>query len=246
MVAMIQKKRLVCNRFRNVAFKRIFLAIFCASLLYQGSAWADTLLPQYSYGVTSANNRYIFVMLAPDPNVDETILPQELRTEARRLREKYRESGLYPNDGSVIPIWIVSWYANRVFLSSDSKHLVRQGPWASMSSDEALTFFADGKVLHSYQVRDLVDFTWFLPHSVSHFTWVKTIELDDARRTLELVTQYDDRYRFDLETGNMVYSRRTSRVVVCGSLLAIPLLVFLSAMLLKRRAQRRESASVIP
>jgi len=65
------------------AKKLVFLVgVFFSCLLYHAVSRADTRLPQNSYAITSANNQYLLVMLGPNPDVDQTMVPPERRTES--------------------------------------------------------------------------------------------------------------------------------------------------------------------
>ena len=220
-------------------YKPFSLLLFCLVMVVP-EALGDKTVGPHSYTTFSASGRYVFVMLAPEAKYDDNVQPESDRVEAVRVRSKYPKSGLYLDDNATTPLWTVDWYAHQVFLPSDGIHLVRSGPWASDSSNEALTFYESGRETRSYKVGDLVDCTWFLPHTTSHFSWVKTIALHDAERTLELTTEYNDRYKFDFVTGKVVYSCRKSRVVAVGALLTFSSLVLLSAVFLKRRSRRRQ------
>jgi hypothetical protein len=176
----------------------------------------------YSYAALSPDNKYLFVMLGPKPEEpSNSQWPDERMEESRRLHAKFPSSGLYLTDGSTTPLWVVDGYAWEVFVPSDGRHLVMPAPWPSTPSDEALTFYESGKVLRRYRVNDLVDFTWFLPGGHQHFEWQKSIALDDQRRTLVVTTQHYDRYVFDVTTGEIVSSRRPSRIVLAGLALCL-------------------------
>ena len=176
-------------------------------------------------------------MLAPVTlDTDATGQRKEIRDEALRIRAKYQVSGLYRNDGSTTPLWTVDWYAHSVFVFSDGNHLVREGPWATSSSDEALTFFSSGKEIRSYKIKDLEDLPWLLPHTVSHFRWLKTADVNDSDRTLTVVTFLWDKYVFDAATGGIVSSRRPTRL----ALGALALIVVIAVLLLLKRARRRD------
>ena len=154
-------------------------------------------------------------MLGPEPvEPSDSRWPDERMEESRRLHARFPSRGLYLNDGSTTPLWVVDGYSWEVFVPSDGVHLVMPAPWPSTSSDEALTFYGSGKVLRKYRVNDLVDFTWFLPGGHQHFEWEKSITRGDQKRTLAVTTQHYDRYVFDLTTGEIISSRRPSRVLV--------------------------------
>jgi len=137
----------------------ILLLILLASIKVS----ADTERVIQPYTLETADKKYIFVMLR-SVSRQNTTLGQS---------DKYPQSGLYLNDGSSKPLWTVDW-PGFVILPADGIHIVRQGPWPRQGEGynvEALSFFANGKLLKSYSVRDLVDFPWLLPNSVSHYRW---------------------------------------------------------------------------
>ena len=212
--------------------RKLFLALLLIGLSAL-TAFGDKPIPPHSYTIVSADGRYIFVMMAPRSENDENFRPQEKSTEALKIRKKYPASGLYLNDGSTVPLWTVDWYATAVLLPSDGVHLIRKGPWVSTSSDEALTFFASGKELKAYKVKDLVSFTSLLPHSVSHFEWEKSIELDNERLILTVTTLHYDKFEFDVTTGEIRSAHRVSGLVAWA---AVPLvLIFLLIVVLVRK-----------
>ncbi len=205
---------------------------------------ADSVAVPHSYAHASSDNRYIFVMLSPKAESDGTGQPTEVRNEALRLRKTYKESGLYRNDGSLEPLWTVNWYSSDVLVSSDGSHLIRMGPWASSTTDEALTFFDKGKEIRSYAINELVDFSWLLPHTVSHFTWKDNATLDDSRRTLILTTLTHETYVFDITTGKIVSTRRLGRRVIAGALVIGVLIAGLWIVRQKRSEKTSRSESI--
>jgi len=115
--------------------------------------------------------------------------------------ESYPESGLYPGDGSVVPIWTVSWYADNVRLSKDGRYLIRFGPWASSYDDLAVAFYDNGVLLHAYAIKDLVREPEKLPSSVSHFQWAYEMQFDKDKNILHLSTFGNEIYELDVTTG---------------------------------------------
>jgi hypothetical protein len=131
--------------------------------------------------------------------------------EANKLLLKYPVSGLYRNDGSPQLLWPLQYMSWRqgITLSSDGHHLVVWGEWASDNktySDRALSFYADGQLLTTYTVRDLVAYPEDLPHSVSHYQWLLESALDDTRGLLNIETCNHEKYAFSLNTGQPVSS----------------------------------------
>ncbi len=146
---------------RNLNLVTLFLitATFLATPLV---AAADSEMPPRDYMTETENGQYIFVMLAPE---------QWERYGKKEIRKTYPRSGLYKNDGSTTPLWTVDWYSHHVFPSSDGRHLVEMGPWASETYQLAVAFHKDGKRIKAYAIKDLVLDTSKLKHTVSHFFW---------------------------------------------------------------------------
>jgi hypothetical protein len=205
------------------------LLVHCSSLL------ADSPAKPRTYKQLSADGRYVFVMIPPGT------LEEELRrwnagfgAKVLAIRTEYATSGLYRSDDSSTPLWTVDWYSFQVDVASDGKHLIRHGPWASSTNQEAITFFANGKPLRNYQIKDLVDVRFFLPHSVSHFQWEEVGILDDATLRYTLDTKDGNSFVFDVATGQIISETRGARV----RLWAIPcamIVLITGAVLWKRR-----------
>ena len=170
-------------------------------------AFADSPIPLISYKQISSGGAYVFVMLG-DPRHDSAVGGRA----ARKLRQTYPASGLYPNDGSTVPLWTVDWYARQVDVASDGIHLVRRGPWAMATSDEAVSFFANGQLVRSYIINWLVDDKSKLHRSVAHFEWQSSGQFDDARLEYTLQTVDGNSFTFEVRTGQIVSENRPSRL----------------------------------
>jgi hypothetical protein len=176
--------------------------------------FADTPWPPYSHSKQTSNGQYLFVMIAPIPSETEKKRPtgpEPERSKIPEIRKTYSRSGLYRNDGTNTPLWTVNWYARGFEPLSDGIHLVRKGPWASSPDSEAVAFFANGELIRSYTVRELVAKPQLMPHSVSHFTWRFNEELDDQDKTYKIITKHFEYYWFDVTTGEIVSSFRPYR-----------------------------------
>jgi hypothetical protein len=196
---------------------------------------ADTVAMPFSFAAVAAQKNYVFVMIAPvAKGSDGSNLRDEERGAAQRLRARYRTSGLYANDGSTTPLWTVDWYANSVLVPSDGIHLIRRGPWAENGSTEALTFFAEGRKIRSYSVGELVDTTLTLPHTVSHFSWDKSITIDEASRTATVTTLNGDRYVIDFTNGGIISASRPMRI---AAITIAGLLLFVTAFFISRKGR---------
>lgn len=175
-----------------------------ASLFFVSGVRADSPSSPSDYTVVSGNGQYILVMLADNAkgayNQRGHTIPEA------SIRAKYSQAGLFKNDGSTTPLWTVDWYSFSVELSSDGQHLVQYGPWAwSDNYDElALAFHENGKLLTGYSVSDLVANPSDLPHTVSHYFWLKDASFDDARSELLIETHTGEKYVFDVRTGQVI------------------------------------------
>jgi hypothetical protein len=204
------------------------------------------------YIMETSDKRFVFVMLSKE--------------EAGKIRNsysiKYPQSGLYLNDGSTKPIWTVNWAA-RVFLPSDGVHVVRKGAWPLKGKydEEAISFFANGKQMKSYSVRDLVDFPWLLPETASHYEWLKSkntglvimrdfdggvftsqseVTFDESSGTMSLETLQSGRFVFDLKTGEIISSHRpVYRVFIFVLIAALFIVMGIGYYLFSRNRNRR-------
>lgn len=175
-------------------------------------AFADTEAMPRSYAAPSANNRFLFVMIAPIEIESDGIYEGDgNKKESQRVRAKYPSSGMYLNDGSTNPLWTVDWYAHSVLVASDGNHIIRRGRWATALTDEAFTIFKQNKVVRSYQIGDLVDTELLLPHTAHHFQWEEAMALDDYNHTLFVSTISKERYIFDLYTDKTISSEKPIR-----------------------------------
>jgi len=185
------------------------------------NACADSVADPDSYIIVSSNHKYVFVMLSPLSVEAEAALWNEKKAnEVQAIRKKYKQSGLYLNDGSTNPLWTVDWYGS-VVPYSDGVHLIRIGPPASTSQQEAISFFANGRLLKSYKIRELVDFPLLTHYTESHLTWRSDTSLDDRNKRYHLRTVLGESYTFDITTGQMVSSFRLPRWILAALLIAL-------------------------
>jgi len=92
-------------------------------LVQAGLVRADTVARPFSFAAVSAQKNYVFVMIAPvAEESDGSGLRDEERSKSRKLRAEHWTSGLYANDGSTTPLWLVDWYAYSVLVPSDGIH----------------------------------------------------------------------------------------------------------------------------
>jgi hypothetical protein len=186
----------------------ILLAVLLM-ITVNSNAFADHPVPPKSYSIVSSDRRFVFVMLAPTVEDDINLGSSAQRKRALRIRKRYRSSGLYSINGSRKPLWTIDWYASSVILPSGGLYVIRMGPWASTRDDEAFSFFKEGKILKTYRVKDLISNPAALPHSVSHFDWLKLKTLNPHQKTFTVTTLLNEKYVFDITTGNIM-SRRSA------------------------------------
>lgn len=161
----------------------------------------------------------------------------DFANEIKSIEDRYPQSGLYQNDGSITPLWTVDWYAHGVLPCSDGKHLIRFGAWAPKHSQEALSFYAEGKLLSYYRIDQLVDFPALMPHSVSHFRWCGDCRLDEGEGQFRMRTLHGESFVFSLATGQIVESFRLPRWIVV--FLALGLAYIIRRLWVNRKMTRR-------
>jgi len=212
--------------------------VVCAAVAWGSPARADIPLPPYSYRHVSPDGLHVFVMIAPVPTEEDPEgWSEEMADGIREIRRLYTRSGLYQSDGSAEPLWTVDWYAHSVEVASDGVHLIRHGPWASSTGQEALSFFAEGRLLRTYQIRELVDLSLMLRRTASHFFWKKRGRFDDARLEYSLETMDGNRFVFDVRTGEVVSAHRPARAILVGAHVVVGALVIviLARVVVRRR-----------
>lgn len=183
----------------------VYLFFGVVSLFISLDVRADSVPTQCSYSIR-LDDGLSFVMIAVLPFNECASQGTEKIEAGKAIRKKYQISGLYRDDAPG-PLWTVDWYSYKVFISSDGKNLVRIGPWASNTSDEAFSFFNNGQLVKTYQVGEIIRYDSALPHSVSHFQWEKQFELNDSKRTFEVTTLEDGRFTFNLLNGEIISQR---------------------------------------
>lgn len=156
-----------------------------SSFLISTQIFSDSEAPPRDFSKVTKNKKYIFVMLSPWGNHSL----------------EYKQSGLYKNNGTQVPDWTVDWYSYGVIPNSDGKHLIRFGPWASDVSQEALSFFKDGKLIKYYKIKDLIKNESKLEHSVSHFTWQEESRYFEKEGVIYLKTLDENKYIFSIYSG---------------------------------------------
>jgi hypothetical protein len=230
----------------------LLLVVISASLC---SASSGVFAEAISYTKPLSANK-IFVMLG-DPASEEKATakrPKEA-AEIQELRKKYPKSGVYlVTTGEAVwqlPDDTFSPF-DGTFLSVDARHLIRvEGQWwrtkdfpggkrpSQEAQDEqlsatAISFFADGKLLKSYLLKDVLSDPAKVMHSPQHLLWYASGSLNEQTGRFLLFTQDSNRIIFNYQTGEVTNRVAvglgnplfTSILVVCGVLSALMLLTW--------------------
>ncbi len=227
----------------------VLAGIVLGMLGFATPAQADKPAPARSYKQVAPGNKFVCVMIAPGPVEEEVRLwNKETAADIREVRRTYTRSGMYRNDGSNDPLWTVNWYAHGVDLTPDGVHLIRPGgQWGALRADktpdldgEAVSFFANGRLLRTYRIGELVDAPGRFERSASHFRWQQEGRVS-GEFEYTLTTLDGNRFVFEVRTGEIVSGWRTGRVwegLLAFSVVAILVAVFVLAWFISRRRPR--------
>ncbi|QEL13994.1 hypothetical protein [Limnoglobus roseus] len=169
----------------------------------------------------SPNKEFVFVLIPPksdDPSRKENSIQAA-------LRQKYAASGLYRADDATKPLWTVDWYDYEAHPANDGVHVVRihgendqwrHYPNARKLPDEtieeqlaapAVSFYANGQLLRTYSVRELIARPDDLPNTMRFILWNAGGVLSQDGKQFVLMTQDSRQNFFDLATGRLVEGR---------------------------------------
>lgn len=221
-----------------VTLRGIFILSFFLFALFE-SANANTRPAHTSYKKETADGKYVFVMLAPNRNMDGSGLKVEDREKALALRNQYPTSGLYLINDSSNPLWTVDWYSYEygTFLSADGNYLIRTGLETSESSNEAISFYETNKLIKTYKISDLLDVAPLLPNQFL-FDWESEKFLNAEKNTLTVKTLTYDTVVFDIKNGEEVKSIRPIRFFLFGILGLALAIIFLYLMNRKFKSKK--------
>lgn len=208
------------------------------------NAYAGLSGPPPSFAIATRDGRHLFVMLSTVPLAkdggNDCLLPDGRNVS---LRETFPSSGLYEID-STVPIWTVNWYGENGLtkLSPDGRFVVRVNEWGGGYYGEDVTprwgirFYDQGVQIKNYNVVDLVDYPSLMEFTSSdwHFLWIAhsaySSEIDNGFYALETSTR--ERYRFDVETGEIVEEHRVWRHVARGGVASLAVIMLSCAGLI--------------
>jgi hypothetical protein len=197
-----------------------FAAVIALAAVTVGSpAVAEYIPPSHSYRFIVGGGKYIFVMLDPTRREESNYWRPETPDRVRQIHRTYSRSGLYRNDGSTEPLWTVEWFVSdywntpSVHIALDGVHMIRPGRWVTSLEREGVDFYADGKLLRSYTVRELVSD----PASLSRtgggrILWLEDCGFTSSGTEYTLRTNDGNRFVFDVRTGEIISEYRPARV----------------------------------
>ncbi len=111
----------------------------------------------------SDSDQCLAFSLNAEPSISEDLRPL-LRVAIPRFKKvyvrdlesasgkPYPESGLYRNDGSIEPLWTVSWYGSDVFVSDNGYNLARLFSHSTSHDELVVAFYKSGESLAEYRV----------------------------------------------------------------------------------------------
>ena len=202
------------------------------------------LVWEESWRIASQDGRYLLVMVSPHP-VDEDASRQTREAEVREIRKRYKQSGLYRNDGSSEPLWTIPYHIPdyKVYLAPDGEHLVvAMEHWGHTISNiprgGVVFFYRKGEALASYRDHELI--RCFLLKWMAGRLFSRDIDCTEARfdpqaLTYTVKTSQSEEVVLDVTTGRIVRRCSPWPLYLGIPLAVVPLVVFK----LCRRGARR-------
>jgi hypothetical protein len=203
---------------RSEQHRRSGLASFvvCSLLLLLGvdCALAGLAAPTHTWTLASPDGEYLLVMISrlsidedagsggpgkPDPNY------------IRSIRAKYQQSGLYLNDGSTEPLWILPGSYGRshdFHIAPDGQYLVIAGGENCFSTDYFAMFYRNGQEIKFYRTSELIPLWQQFAHLCRRPIDFRTSRFDENALTYEVTTTEGEQFVFDVTTGQII--RRSS------------------------------------
>jgi hypothetical protein len=149
-----------------------------------------------------------------------------------RLRDKYRESGLYRNDGSSQPLWPIPFIDGRLdaYVAPDGTYVVFGAHQCDLNS-HAATIYADGRRIATFWKHELIP--WYYSKRVLAMLcgW-KSVEpirgdLDHEERTYTITTAQGEAFVVDVTNGQLARHLSSWPRYVTSFVLLVPTLVAL-------------------
>lgn len=163
-----------------------------------------------SWRKESNDGRYVLVMVSPLPDDKDKSPNANHEREIRAIRATYRESGLYRNDGSRTPLWMMPYFdwTCDAFIAPDGIHLVVLHNVHPGQEWMNVWFFARGKETASHDLNKLVPLTLANRLVYRDGPYCEDCRLNEAGTTFTVRTNYEQGLLFDVASGKLI--RRTS------------------------------------
>jgi hypothetical protein len=245
----------------DVVMRLIFVGAI--SLVLTSPALAQPVTPKLSYNYPTTDGRYELVMLGTGGL--PVTYPAAVRDTDATLRATYKKSGLYPVGNTTDPLWTTDEYwdypasafpdgvhaarihgghtvVRRAVLVPTDGRLPADAERAALDAP-AVTFYARGKPLRAYTVRELVSDPDALPHGPERVLWCETWMLYPETMRCSVETTDGNVIVFDVTTGEIIGRMKSQRwfirqAWVVGAVLAA-VAVLAAAGLVWWRVRRR-------
>lgn len=196
-----------------------------AGLLFSSTA-AACLPDDNSRTQASPGGEYLLVMVSPLPVADDKgNRPLDPAGGGVCLRDRYRTSGLYRNDGSSRPLWPIPFTDGNLpaHVAPDGTCVVFDADPCDLGS-HAVTVYANGRHVATYLKRKLIACydSKRLLGMLCDWSSVEPIrgELDHAQRTYTITTEQGEVFVLDVTDGRVVrHASPWTRYVVSFTLL---------------------------
>jgi hypothetical protein len=227
-----------------VAFVLFGLAIPMYFLLVEKTrpGGPGTTLPEpISYAKPTPGGQFVLAVFG-SADAEAALKPGDMKRHAEEVRKKYPVPGMYTADGMLV--YPLEGYTpdDNVYLTADGRCVARiEGDWwqtraypagTRLPPDEetkqldapAVRLFADGKLLKSYPLRELLNDPIVVPHSPKHILWPGGAVLNERDGRFLVYTQDAQRATFDVRTGEIVakeamgFGNRFAQLTMFGTL----------------------------
>jgi hypothetical protein len=181
----------------------IVLGILFGVMLFAFSATpaqACSLAANSTAKAVSQNEKYVLISMMKEGNRNSGW------SDDGNLREKYKQPGLYPNNGSTTPLWTMPFeegywfkFGWRIYTSTDGRYLV------SISDtyvDTPLVFIKEGKYLRTYSFAEVSADT--SNDADCKYEWISKVNFKEAEGILTVEHLNGTTLSFSIYTGERV------------------------------------------
>jgi hypothetical protein len=178
-------------------------------------AFAGLAAPTHTWTLTSPDGKCLLVMISR-LSIEEDVGsggPGKSDPDCiRSIRAKYQQSGLYLNDGSTEPLWILPGPYGRshdFHIAPDGQYLVVAGGENCFATDYFAMFHRNGQEIKFYRTSELIPL-WRqqFAHMRRRPIDFRTSHFDENALTYEVTTTEGEQFVFDITTGQLI--RHTS------------------------------------